>query len=277
MSDREPCRDQSDLTPWEEGEDPNAKDTSLLAEDSLIGFVDHITTVLPIDELRSISQALFDTGLTQGWPLSEQPGFATAGIRFGNLNLEICTVDRRDNTLDDWLTFEPANLDCLADDLKQRDIKHDPFDAVVIHDHPIYTRVGIPALENGSTALQLCRTFYPTRTTGPVAPENSAGIKQVSSVNIGMNAVERAVFSQLLEPRDWQNPINFEQGPCLSVSEAAQLKIEGMTVSVEDPIQAVKTLVAAGLPRVDDQTVRLGSLTIEISNKIESISDRIDE
>lgn len=95
-----------------------------------------------------MSEALFGTGLTQGWPLSEQPGFATAGIRLGNLNLEICSVDRTQNKLDDWLTFEPTDLDTLANDLVKRDISHDPFDAVVVEGHPIYTRVGRRNVEN---------------------------------------------------------------------------------------------------------------------------------
>ena len=43
----------------------------------IIDFADHITTVLSIEELRAISQALLDIGLPQAWPL-EQPGFATA-------------------------------------------------------------------------------------------------------------------------------------------------------------------------------------------------------
>lgn len=40
----------------------------------------------------------------------------------------------------------------------------------------------------GSTALQLCHTFHPTRTTCPVVPENSAGIKQVTAVHVGADA-----------------------------------------------------------------------------------------
>ena len=147
-------------------------------DQSLINFADHITTVIEIEELRSVSKALFESGLTQGWPLSEQPGFATAGIRLGNLNLELCTVDRNLNKLHSWLTFEPKKLDALADQLAERKIKHDPFDAVVIHGNPIYTRIGLPELERDSTALQLCHLYYPTRLTGPVAPENKAGIKQ---------------------------------------------------------------------------------------------------
>ena len=76
----------------------------------LIKFADHITTVLPLKKLRSVSKALFDSGLTQGWPLSKQGGFATAGIRLGNLNLELCSVDRSFKKLTEWLTFEPTNI-----------------------------------------------------------------------------------------------------------------------------------------------------------------------
>ena len=57
------------------------------SKQSVVAFADHITTVLTIEDLRAISSALFDIGLAMGWPLSEQPGFSTAGIRLGNLNL----------------------------------------------------------------------------------------------------------------------------------------------------------------------------------------------
>ena len=71
--------------------------------------------------------------------LSEQPGFATAGIRLGNLNLELCAVDRQFIGLDDWLTFEPTDLDTLSTDLKARGLDHDPFDRMEAGGHPIYT------------------------------------------------------------------------------------------------------------------------------------------
>ena len=81
---------------------------SVESTQSVIAFADHITTVLNIDELRLISKALFDTGLPVGWPLSEQPGFSTAGIRLGNLNLELCAVDRQQIALDDKLRKQHA-------------------------------------------------------------------------------------------------------------------------------------------------------------------------
>ena len=135
-------------------------------DQSLINFADHITTVIEMDQLRSGSKALFESELSQAWPLSEQPGFATPGIRLGNLNLELCTVDRNLNKLHSWLTFEPKKLDSLAEQLAERKIKHDPFDAVAIHGNPIYTRIDLPELERDSTTLQLCHLYYPTRLTG---------------------------------------------------------------------------------------------------------------
>ena len=232
---------------------------------SVVGFADHITTVLDIDELRSMSKALFALGMPQGWPLSEQPGFATAGIRFGNLNLEICAVDRTQNQLDDWLTFEPTNLDTLADDLASRGIQHDPFDAVVVQGHPIYTRVGIPSLATGSTALQLCHTFYPTRTTGPVAPDNSAGIKQVTAVHVGVDAAHRDALDKLMAPREAKDSFTFSEGPPLMVSSASQLEVQGLTVTAADPAHAAQELVSAGMSQVDKYRVRVGSLTITLN------------
>ena len=78
----------------------------------------------------------------------EQPGFVSARIRFDNLNLElsVSVVDRRYNKIDNWLTFEPTNLDNLSPQLVIRGIKQDPFDAVAIYGHPIYTRIGLPSL-----------------------------------------------------------------------------------------------------------------------------------
>ena len=239
----------------------------MLNKDQLvINFADHITTVLTIEELRSISQALFEIGLPQAWPLSEQPGFATAGIRFGNLNLELCTVDRRFNKLNDWLTFEPVDLDNLSQQLAVRGIKHDPFDAVVIHGQPIYTRVGLPSLAEGLTALQLCHTFYPTRTTGPIAPKNRAAISYVSTIKLGMTDRSKQTMEKLLSPKQFVNSVDFEQGPGLLISPAAQLQVEGFIVVTDNSEQAVDTLVEAGMTRLDAHTVQIGSLKIEISD-----------
>lgn len=233
----------------------------------LIDFADHITTVLAIEELRATSQALFEIGLPQAWPLSEQPGFATVGIRFGNLNLELCAVDRRFNKLNDWLTFEPVDLDNLANELTLRGIEHDPFDAVVIHGQPIYTRIGLPSLAEGLTALQLCHTFYPTRTTGPIAPKNQAGIKNVSTINLGMSERSKQTMGKLLLPKKLVSSVGFDEGPSLFMSSAEQLQVKGFSILVEDSVQAANALIAAGMTRLDACSVQIGSLKIEIIDK----------
>ena len=233
-------------------------------DQSLINFADHITTVIEIEELRSVSKALFESGLTQGWPLSEQPGFATAGIRLGNLNLELCTVDRNLNKLHSWLTFEPKKLDELADQLADRKIKHDPFDAVVIHGNPIYTRIGLPELERDSTALQLCHLYYPTRLTGPVAPENKAGIRQVKEIRIGMSDNLRNVWNKLLATENIGDTVRFKEGPALSISSAKGLKIDRILIETEDPDRATEILTKAGMTRIKDKILRIGSLEIAI-------------
>ena len=237
------------------------------ADQSLINFADHITSVIEIDQLRSVSKALFESGLTQGWPLSEQPGFATAGIRFGNLNLELCSVDRNSNKLDNWLTFEPKSLDALADQLKERRIQYDPFDAVVIHENPIYTRIGLPELQQDSTALQLCHLFYPTRLTGPIAPDNEAGITRVKEVKLEMDEKVREVWNKLLTPEECHNRVNFNEGPSLSISNGQGLKINGISIATKNPLQAFKTLTKAGMTRIDNQTIQIGSLNLTIEQE----------
>jgi hypothetical protein len=234
------------------------------ANDSIVAFPDHITTVLKLPELRRLSAALFGLGLTGGWPLSEQPGFATAGIRLGNLNLEICAVDSAEIPLRDWLTFEPADLETLADDLESHGLAHDPFDEVKAGGRDIYTRVGLPALENGQTALQVCHTFFPTRTTGPVAPGNTAGIKQVRSVNIGVDAEHDAALTALLSPRSAKGRVEFSVGPVLAIDEADSLQVRGLTVETEDPDVATATLAEAGLVKTGNRKVQIGSLDIDL-------------
>tara|TARA_B100000073_G_scaffold341577_1_gene343170 strand:- start:31 stop:759 length:729 start_codon:yes stop_codon:yes gene_type:complete len=233
---------------------------------SLVAFVDHITTVLTIEDLRVISKALFDIGLPVGWPLSEQPGFSTAGIRLGNLNLELCAVDRQQNPLDDWLTFEPTNLESLERELVARGIAHDPFDAVVIQGNPIYTRVGLPDLSVGKTAFQLCHTFYPTRTSGPIAPKNSAGIQTVTEVIVGMDAAHQQTLHHLLVPKIWTESIDFPEGPSLVVLPAEHLEIKRLEVRAENACTALKTLTAAGMSRVDEHMVQVGSLKLAVRN-----------
>ena len=232
---------------------------------SLISFADHLTTVLDIKELRSMSEALFSIGLTPGWPLSEQPGFSTAGFRFGNFNLELCAVDRQHNTLNDWLTFEPTNLEELSDELSGRDIQHDPFDAVVIEGNPIYTRVDLPSLAQDDTALQLCRIFYPTRTTGPIAPENKAGIKLVSRIDIGLNDASVKNLQLLLAPKPGIDCVDFEQGPSLRISKSSQIVIHGMTVVANDPVHAAKVLLDTGMQPINGTTVRVGSIELKFT------------
>ena len=231
---------------------------------SVVAFADHITTVLTIEDLRVVSKALFDIGLPVGWPLSEQPGFSTAGVRLGNLNLELCAVDRQQNALDDWLTFEPTNLDSLERELVARGIEHDPFDAVVIQGNPIYTRVGLPALSVSKTAFQLCHTFYPTRTSGPIAPKNSAGIQKVTKIIVGMNAAHKQIMRNLLVPKPWTESIDFPEGPSLVVSSAEQLEIKRLEVRVDNACTAVKTLTAAGMSRVDEHMVQIGSMKLAL-------------
>ena len=237
---------------------------SMKTDQSLINFADHITTVVEMDQLRAISDALFESGLSQGWPLSEQPGFATAGIRFGNLNLELCSVDRNVNKLNSWLTFEPKNLETLSEQLAERNIKHDPFDAVVIHGNPIYTRIGLPELDQDSTALQLCHLYYPTRLTGPLAPENKAGIRQVKEIRIGMNDDLQNIWNKLLATGEKSDTIRFQEGPSLSISSAQGLKIYGISIETDDPFRAAEILTQAGLTQIEDQVLRIGSLEIAI-------------
>ena len=201
---------------------------------SLLNFADHITTVLSIEDVKIVSQSLFNIGLPQAWPLAEQPGFSTVGIRFGNINLELCCVDRRSNSLNDWLTFEPVQLDTLAEDLANRNIQHEPFDAVVVHGQPIYTRVGLSELEQGTTAIQLCHLFYQTRTSGPIAPANAAGIRSVSSVNIELNTAHQDILSRLLELKDLTSTITFKEGPNLNITPATKLNVDGLTIIADD-------------------------------------------
>ena len=230
----------------------------------IVAFPDHITTAVELPKLRALSKSLFALGLGPGWPLAEQPGFATAGIRIGNLNLEICTVDPKENPLSDWLTFEPVDLDTLADALTDKGIKYDPFDAMVAGGQSIYTRVGLPGLATEQTALQLCHTFYPTRTTGPDAPKNSAGIVRVRSVNVALDDVHRKVLDSLLGSTASQDTIEFSEGPELRITSAAELRVEGMTVECNDPETAAKVLSEAGLERLDDSKVAVGSLTMDL-------------
>ena len=239
----------------------------MLAEkQSVIAFADHITTIVDIDDVKAVSQALINIGLPQAWPLSEQPGFSTVGIRLGNINLELCAVDRRVNKLDDWLTFEPTDLDNLAEELAKRGVMHDPFDAVVAGAQPIYTRIGLSDLEQGTTALQLCHLFYPTRTTGPIAPNNAAGIKTVQTVNIAMNSDDQEILFRLLALNEWTGNIQFNEGPSLSVTPADHLLVGGLTIIVNNIEQAATKLMTAGFKRIDKQTLELGSLRFTLTD-----------
>lgn len=232
---------------------------------TIVAFPDHITTVVDLPTLRTLSTSLFGLGLGPGWPLAEQPGFATAGFRLGNINLEICAVDRKENPLDDWLTFEPVDLDSLAESLATQGLSYDPFDAMIAGGHPIYTRVDLPALATNQTALQLCHTFYPTRTTGPEAPTNSAGIVRTRSVNIAIDPSHQTAFNLFMQSTTTQDNYTFTDGPELVVSSSDTLRVDGLTVECVDPNRAAKALIDAGLQRVSDTEVSIGSLTLQLT------------
>ena len=231
----------------------------------IVAFADHITTVLELTDLRAMSSAVFSLGLPVAWPLSEQPGFATAGIRLGNLNLELCAVDRQVIGLDDLLTFEPTDLDTLSTDLKARGLDHDPFDRMEAGGHPIYTRVGLPGLATQTTAVQICRTFFPTRTTGPIAPANEACITQVLAIKLGVDALHRQALTRLLEPRALGQPVAFAEGPKLVIDNASALAVQGLVVECQDVAQAHAALCHAGLDVVDASHLTVGSLTVELT------------
>ncbi|MEE2785790.1 MAG: hypothetical protein VX589_00525 [Myxococcota bacterium] len=230
----------------------------------IVAFADHITTVLDLNALRTMSAALFDLGLSTGWPLSEQPGFSTAGIRLGNLNLELCAVDRQYIGLDDWLTFEPTDLDTLADNLAAQNLIHDPFDRVEAGGHPIYTRVGLPELATETTAIQVCRTFFPTRTSGPIAPANEAGITQVLVIKVGVDAYHRDALTRLFMPRVLTGAVAFDEGPNVVIEDAPKLGVNGLVIECQDIARAHAALSHAGLNALDEARLEVGSLILEL-------------
>jgi len=109
-------------------------------------------------------------------------------------------------------------------------------------------------------------SLYPTRTTGPVAPDNSAGIKQVTAVRVGVDAAHRDALDKLMAPREGKDSFTFSEGPPLLVSSASQLEVQGISVKVADLAKATEALTSAGMTKVDDHTVRVGSLSIELSS-----------
>lgn len=73
-------------------------------------------------------------------------------------------------------------------------------------------------------------------------------------------------MEKLLSPKQFVNSVEFEQGPDLLISPAAQLEVEGFTVVADNSGQAVNSLIEAGMTRLDAHTVQIGSLKIEISD-----------
>ena len=97
-----------------------------------------------------------------------------------------------------------------------------------------------------------------------MAPENKAGIKQVKEIRIGMSNNPRNALNRLLATEDIGDTVRFKEGPSLSISSTKGLKINGIIVETEEPNRAIEILTKAGMTRIEDQRLRIGSLEIMI-------------
>ena len=97
-----------------------------------------------------------------------------------------------------------------------------------------------------------------------MAPENKAGIKQVKEIRIEMSNNPRNALNRLLATEDICDTVRFKEGPSLSIPSTKGLKINGIIVETEEPNRAIEILTKAGMTRIEDQRLRIGSLEIMI-------------
>lgn len=230
----------------------------------VVGWPDHLTVVLPPERMRSVAEGLHRLGLVQAWPLSGDDGFSSVGIRLGNLNLELASVDSSVVPLTSWLTFEPVSLRGLTDELDRRGLEHDSFDTVSAGGMDIYTRVGLPQLTSEHFCVQLCETFTPTSTVSPEAPRNSAGIVQVRDVELHVDRGRVAALAALVAPLDLGDELRFDRGPAVSVRSGGGFGLGAVTVEVHDTARATEALRGAGFDVAPDGDLSLGEVVVRL-------------
>ena len=230
-----------------------------------VAFADHVTTTLPdAATVRTVGAALHAAGLIAAWPIQDGSDFATAGVRLGNLNLEICHDSSGGIPFDTWLTFEPYSLKGLAEELDRRNLGHDRFDNVRAGDMDVYTRVGLPDLAGQDFEIQLCETFATSRSFSPTAPKNQLGVVQVTRIRVDVDDARWAALERLMAPANLDADCTFSQGPTMRFQRASRYGVAAIELQVTDVAAATKGFSDRGF-NARDGAVYLGDLRFELS------------
>lgn len=230
-----------------------------------VAFADHVTATLPdAASVRTVGDALHAAGLIAAWPIQDGGDFATAGIRLGNLNLEICHDSSGGIPFDTWLTFEPYSLKGLVEELDRRDLGHDRFDNVRAGDMDVYTRVGLPNLAGDDFEMQLCETFATTRSFNAEAPANRLGVVRVKRIRVNVDDAHGAAVERLMAPANLDADCTFSEGPAVRFQRGNTYGIDAIELQVTDVAAATKAFSDRGFT-ARDGAVYLGDLRFELS------------
>lgn len=97
--------------------------------ESVVSHIDHV--LVRVERPEPLFSTLTDVlGLPSPWPLSSHPAFASVGVSFGNVDLELVRFgepsERRPNARLYGLAFDPtaATLAKSQGELKRRDLSH---------------------------------------------------------------------------------------------------------------------------------------------------------
>ena len=233
--------------------------------DRVLDFLDHVTARVDKSEAEAMCNALSSLGLVRAWTFADYGDFASGGIRFGDLNVEIIGFDRgsTEHMPNEWVTSEPISLNGLLRELERRGITHGDLDTQKNGDMDIYTRVPLTDMQDEHYATQLCTTFAPTRTMQPDAPANKAGILTVSEVRLNVSPAMSTKWQALAAPLATGAAMNFGQGPTVTLVPADTDGVDTVVVQVADVAAAVTALTTVGLT-VDGSTLKLGTLDLEL-------------
>lgn len=238
--------------------------------------IDHVTTVQADRPARQIFSALSRLGLFVVWPYASYGGFASGGVRLGNLNLEVIGTSgdapaagvAGSGEGGGWprqlVSLAPASLQGLPAQLDQRGVLHGeplPF-SLAPGGEPLYTTVGLPGLGGPGLAVQFCA--YPEGPrTQTVPPRDLAGVQQVDRVVLGASDVgaARQRWAALLAPPG-AGPAEVWQpgyGPALEVRPAGADAVLEVVLRVRSLPVARAAFTAAGLSVAGD-VVTIGTL-----------------
>lgn len=235
----------------------------LITQDPIVEFVGHVTATAGPSQIRALHKGLASLGLVEAWKFSQDEHDGNGGIRLGNLNIALAS--RSETGHGNGIAFEPRTLNGLGGELSRRGLAHSEPTPPPDGESRDYLATELPNLSSlGSLKVELSAALSPVRTESAVAPDNEAGIIDVSKVLIGVTSRRAKAWGELLSPTTLnRDPLHFSQGPDIQFVASRNDQVEAVVIAVSDIDVAWDALITAGL-REDGDSLWCGSIRFDL-------------